>query len=316
MGRYTVHLPKFVFESNLGELLARLGEARRRSQVCFDFQDVKYYIPAAIVSVVATVNQLRDLNIQCSFVNYKDCEAFRYLQRIDLFTQVGLNLPEGFHRGSGSSDFIPVEKIESGTNTDRLSIRLGECIDPENGAARKLIAYASSEGILNCRQHSGAIGYVSAQYAAKYDLARIGVADCGCGILESFRGKRSTYYRPGMSDTDAIELALRPYVSSAIDSPRSYGKSPNLGIGLSMLQNLVRQTLGHMVVVSGTGWWWQDGAISPQMGLLPWNSSFAGTVCSIGFKRREIDDFNAMLEEARRRVKGLPGEEPDARLFA
>lgn len=84
-----------------------------------------------------------------------------------------------------------------------------------------------------------------------------------------------------MSDTEAIELAILPNVSSTADVRTPYGKSPNLGIGLSMLRELVRQTFGHMVVLSGTGWWMQDGRSPSRRGRLPGGGKFAGTVCSI-----------------------------------
>lgn len=314
MGSHTIKLPQYVFESNLGELLARLGECRSHSEVCFDFQQVAYYIPAAIVSVVAMVNELHVQDVRCSFVNHKDCEAFRYLQRIDLFSEMGLDLPEDFFRRSGSRDFVPVEKINSATKPE-LASSLGECIDPAGGPAKQVIEFSAGECILNCRQHSRAIGYVSAQYAAKSDFARIGVADCGRGIRGSFRDNRSKFYREGMTDAEAIALAIRPNVSSTADLPHMYGKSPNAGVGLSMLRDLVRQTLGHMVVVSGSGWWKQDGVRSPKSDGLPGNGFFPGTVCSVCFTRKQIGDYDAMLKEARRKVKGLPEEESDANLF-
>ncbi len=314
MGSHEIVLPKYVFESNLGELLARLGEARRHSEVCFDFERVVYYIPAAIVSVVSTVNELHGQRVECSFVNCENCEAFRYLQRIDLFTQVGLNLPEDFRRRSGSSDFIPVERIDPASKIAELSALLGECVDPGNGAAKQMIEWASGECILNCRQHSRAIGYVSAQYAAKRDFARIGVADCGRGILESFRSNGSRFYREGMNDTEAIALAIRPNVSSTADLPHMYGISPNRGVGLSMLRDLVRQTLGYMLVISGTGWWMQEGTSPATGGRLPRGASFGGTVCSICFRRSEIDDFNRMIREAWE-VLGLSGTDSDAKVF-
>ncbi len=309
-----VILPKDVFESNLVDLLALLGEARQHSRVLFDFHRVGYYIPAAIVSVVATVNHIREHG-ECAFTNHEICTAFRYFQRMDLFSHVGLNLPEDFHRNPNSSDFIPVKKVDPAANdVAQLATLLGECIDPTNGPAKQAVEYSASENILNCRQHSRAIGYVSAQYAPKRDYARIGIADCGRGILESFRANQSGFYREGMTDTEALELAIQPNVSSTTHLPHMYGKSPNRGVGLSMMRDLVRQTMGYMVLVSGTGWWMQDGTKPARSGRLPRGHSFQGVVCSICFQRNEIVDFNAMLEEARQ-VLGLQGSDPDGSLF-
>ncbi|VVM08551.1 hypothetical protein MAMC_02268 [Methylacidimicrobium cyclopophantes] len=93
-----------------------------------------------------------------------------------------------------------------------------------------------------------------------------------------------------------------------------YGKSPNRGVGLSMLQDLVRQTMGTMVILSGCGWWMQDGELPSESGRLPRGASFGGTVCSICFRRKEIYDFNLMLREAWK-VLGLSGASQDSGLF-
>src|SRR5437763_163727 len=106
-----VTLPGFIFEKNLPTLLNRLGAANGEQKVIFDFEKVRYFIPGAIVTICAKIKGWHREGKDLYFRNHKKNAAFKYLQRINFFTTVGLDLPEEFVRKPGSPDFIPLREL-------------------------------------------------------------------------------------------------------------------------------------------------------------------------------------------------------------
>ncbi|MEO6053339.1 MAG: hypothetical protein ABIP97_04935, partial [Chthoniobacterales bacterium] len=195
-----------------------------------------------------------------------------------------------------------------------VASRVAGCVDPCRGEAFRLLEFASSEAILNARQHSGGAGFVSAQYAPKKELARIGVADCGIGIRASFQRNESPFYKKGMTELDALLLALKPEVSSTTHLRTAYGSSPNKGVGLSMMLNLMSQSLGYMCLISGEAWWYKEGQDQAKYGVFRNGKRFEGTICAIAFQRGQIDNYFEMLERARNELK-LKSDKPVGNIF-
>src|SRR5438874_487331 len=115
--------------------------------------------------------------------------------------------------------FIPVAIAALVARID-LALRRGQAFVP-----------AGLEHCENLRQHAGQRGFVCAQYSQKQDRARIGIADSGIGIYESFRQSSSPRYREGMDDLQTIELAMAPWSSSRAHLKGAYGESANKGVG-------------------------------------------------------------------------------------
>ncbi|MCB1099685.1 MAG: hypothetical protein KDN22_29205 [Verrucomicrobiae bacterium] len=315
----TIQLPAFVFEENLGNLVAALsaGDLEARS-IMLDFGNVKYYIPIGVTMVISAVGDWLAHGKEIQFSNHKNNAAFRYLQRIDFFKHAGLLLDEDFERHPSGSAFVPIEEVQigGGTSSDKSASALATClVDTEDAMnpVYQLTQYCVGEIISNCKQHSLNRGFASAQYAPKSDMARIGIADRGVGILESFRQNQSPHYRDGMSDADALLLALQPQVSSKTHLPKpAYGHVPNLGIGLSMISQLVAQTLGKLCIVSGTGVLLQDGNRKAESKMLLPGYSFHGTAVSVGFKRSEIVDYKDLQQNAWKAVELTNGQDADS----
>lgn len=301
-----LRLPSQVYENHLPALLARLADGDMGRPVVLDFAAVRYYIPAAVTAIIAKVRHWKDTGVSYRFENYRENPAFRYLQRVNFFQQLGLDLPEDFTRHDPGDAFLPVQEVSSAmheADVSGLALQLARCLaagdDVPDEDAVHLLKYSTGELILNCKQHSGSVGYVSAQFAPTRDMARIGIADSGVGILGSFRQQGSPHYRPGMDDRDGLELALRPLTSSTTHIRTAYGRSPNYGVGLSMLHQLAKQSLGYLFLASGTHWFLQDNNRPPRFGQLPEGKSFQGTVCSAAFMRGQIADHLRMIEQAR-----------------
>ena len=313
-----ISLPTYVFEKEMAGFLNTLGAGNSANAVVLNFARVKYYIPGAIVALIARIKKWLLSGTSVSLANHETSDAFRYLQRLDVFKNLGLDLPEDFTR-HGSSDFVPVIEISCETaNVSPIATQLAQCITPGDNAREvsQLLSFASSEAMLNCKQHSLASGYVTGQYAAKRDFARIAIADFGRGILASFRENGSPHYHDGMTELEALQRAIVPEVSSTthfLPGPYSQG-SPNRGIGLSMMQALMGQACGWMFLASGQAWFLQDGNKSPTWGVFSEGQGYPGMVCSIAFQRGQVDSYQRMLCEARISL-GLQTDENYNNLF-
>src|SRR5262245_52314961 len=104
-GECRITLPAHVFDKELFHLLEVLGRGDGYATVRVDLQRVKYYIPAAMVAVLAKLKWWVSQGVKPILENYASNDAFRYLQRIDFFSTLGISVPEDFRRHTGSRDF-------------------------------------------------------------------------------------------------------------------------------------------------------------------------------------------------------------------
>ena len=313
----THRLPSKVFESNLPRLLDGFaGMDAGEEPLVLDFRHVEYWIPAAIVFACAMANCWRERGRSVSFLHVGECRAFGYLQRMDFFERVGLKIPEHFNRHDPGTSFVEIQEVFPGPARmkDPVATSLAVCLaGTENrlNDALRFSEYAVGEVVANCQQHAMKPGFAAAQYAARTDSVRIGVADYGIGIRESFRLAVSPHYREGMTDPEALELAMRPWVSSKNHlRTGSYGESPNRGIGLKMIRHMVSDSFGELFISSGRAWthFRNSGCTT---GVLSHDRRVPGTLVSIRFDRGNVGDFQGMLQAAQAAV-GLTTEDAEA----
>jgi len=83
---------------------------------------VKHYIPVAITLIVASIRNWKAQGKEVVLVNHQNNEAFRYLQRIDFFTALGLNYQEDFKRHAPLGDFVTITRVhrEASRNIEPL----------------------------------------------------------------------------------------------------------------------------------------------------------------------------------------------------
>lgn len=311
-------LPSKVFEVSLPRLLHDLAVLdSAEGLLSLDFRRVEYWIPAAIVSVCAMANRWSDQGRDVSFQNVESAPACGYLQRIDFFERVGLRLPENFCRRAAGTSFVEIQQIDPGTArlNEPLTRALAECLagtTEESDEVLRFAQYSLGEIIANCQQHAGKQGFAAAQYVAAREWARIGIADCGMGIRESFRSAESPHFRDGMSHAEALELAMTPWVSSKNHLKSGpYGESPNRGVGLKMILHMLQDSFGEMFIGSGDAWRHYRGNGTVEAGTLPRGRDFPGTCVSIRFDRAQIDDFQRMVAAAGAAINLTPDQGDD-----
>lgn len=317
----TIQLPSRIFENNLSHLLEALGRADESNcPLNLNFEHVKYWIPPAIVALCAMIDVWKERGRKITLVNLEECEALAYLQRVDFFETLGISIPEKFQRHDSSASLVEIQRINPGKEgfRDELSGKLAAVLagsDDSSNDAYQLTQFSIGEIVSNIRHHAGRHGYISAQYFGKRDWARIGVADAGVGILDSFRRTESPHYRDGMTDQDALEIAMQPWTSSRthlIAGP--YGESPNRGIGLKMILRLALGTGGEMLIASGNAYMHFRSKPSSTPKSLSNNARFPGTMVSVLFDRGQITNFRDLLNAATRGV-GLTSSHSDENLF-
>ena len=310
-----VVLPAYGLESGIIRLLETLSAVEGAPRVRMDFRMVKFYHPCAIVAVLARVKAWLVRGSTVCFVNHRECEAFRYLQRIDFFRTAGLDLSEDFVRHDSTGRFVSVREIPVGApNISMMATEIAECFSPGDfilNPLHQLLQYALGETLSNCKQHAKAPGFVAAQHTPRDDRVRFAVADIGIGIRESFRQNHSPHFQEGMGDPEALALALRPFVSSVNHLPHAYGHPSNMGIGLSMLRALTRQLGGSMFLTSGRAWWGYDVEGNERWGTLAVGFQWSGTICALSLRRSDVEDYTRHLATARASLRLTPGP-PDA----
>ena len=172
-----------------------------------------------------------------------------------------------------------------------------------------MLQYSVSELANNVIQHARAPGFATAQYMARTDIIRVAMADTGIGVLRSFAENNSPFWKPEMTEAEAIALALQPKVSSKLHLTTAWGESINAGVGLTLLKEFCSLAGGCFFMASGNGVCFQlAGDKSFNQNSLRGN--FHGTVCALSFNRATIRNFPELLHKAKQSVSLLPtGEE-------
>lgn len=319
----TIRLPSAVYDDSVGVLIAQLISAEQREPklLSVDFQDVQFYVPVALTTLLATVNRWKKQGREVEFVNLEYCPSLGYLQRMDFLALSGVPLAEKFRRHDAAGRFLPLCPVDGTTrgNVDKLCADLAGCVFPELAESEDLEAtgpfdmlqYAASELINNVIQHARGPGYVAAQVYLKSGLVRLAVVDAGIGIRESFEETRPIFWDPKMSHLDAVRTALQPKVSSKMHLPVAWGEAVNAGVGLSMLKEVARHADGLFTLISGNGFYQHNHherrTLPSELNL---GQSFPGTVCSLQLSKQKLGNLQQILQAAK---KGIGLIQPDRR---
>jgi hypothetical protein len=248
-------------------------------------------------------------------------EVTSYLQRMDFFKSIHIDIAEKFMRHPSEARFVVFTEINSASSqsTEDLSERMATCITGESDDDEVVftdqppvagyfegIAYSVSELIKNVQQHSCGVGHIVAQHYRSTGLTQIAIVDNGIGIKESFFRSSSPVSAQIDSDLDAIKLALEAEVSSKTHSV-GVGGIENAGVGLTFLTEIARNAKGHFQVVSGNGFVSMDRELDLA-------NVFNGTFVCITFDRNSLATFGNLLENARLKILGAPDSDLDVDL--
>ncbi len=309
-----ITLPRTVYDFNAGDFLTALvTPSDERGPISVDFKATTFLVPIATVGLLAAVKRWHSQGRAVFFTNCLECACFAYLQRMNLFQEAGILIPEAFERHQ-STQFVELKCIDTTLgNVGPLSTSIAACAfpsladsdDPEITGPFDVVEYASSELILNVQQHSRGVGYVSAQVYPSSGLVRIAIADSGMGIRQSFEETHPPGWHSSYDDLDALTFALKPRVSSKMHlQASSYGNAQtNAGVGLSILKELAKLTDGIFTLASGNGFHQENhNQFSPFSPLITKHrlpNPFLGTLCSLELSQKKLLNHQEMLMNAK-----------------
>jgi hypothetical protein len=299
----TIKLMPAVFEPELVPFLAVIWKNAADPDLEVDFTRAHFYIPMAVTALLARIDYARSNGGTVKLIGLRECKNFHYLQRIDFFNQLGIELEEDFVRHAPGTAFVPLREIPLGLVTiknDEMATELAACMaGAEAGDVFQLSQYALGEVIANVKQHAERPGFACAQRFQRDEMSRIGIADCGVGLRESFRRTGSPKFRQEMNDLQVLELAMAPYGSSKAHVTASlYGETANKGLGLTMTRFMAAETYGHFFLSSGKAWWYRDGLAAPIFGEFADGISVQGTVVSAAFQRSQVTSYAELRQQA------------------
>ena len=177
-----------------------------------------------------------------------------------------------------------------------------------------VVQYCCGELFSNCRQHARANAFAFADFDAERDLVRFAVADCGSGLKQSFVQNESPHVHPSVDDVDAVKIALKPGISSTTRARHPYSRSPNFGVGLSMVREFTLLAGGHFFIQSRRAWLYETAGRLPSQGNCQAGAGWPGTLVNAAMPRAGCGEYLEMLRSAHRAL-GLTDDTPENKLF-
>lgn len=295
----TIPIPAQINASGLLPFLAQLGQPVDEAGVRMDFSGLRRVTPPGLVALVAAMLHLRREHRPVEFAGLSACPITGYLQRMDALRACGIELPETFARHDASGRFVPVRLVDH--RVDEMGRDISACLAPGGGdydhpncGLYDFSWYVLTEVANNIRQHSGGLGFASAQVSREEGLVRLALADNGMGILGSFRDAGFPWSRE-MSDMEAIRKALEPKVSCKIGEP-------NEGVGLTLVSEMAKLTRSWLLIVSGRGVLQMSAGREPVLTELPDGGDFHGTLMTMVFRQNAARDYPSLLNKAKIRA--------------
>ena len=181
-------------------------------------------------------------NIKCEKLEAK---SKKYLERMGLFDLLGIESGIQITKHEAAGRFVPLTQIKTSEELTKFITEVTPLLHLKPIHAEPL-RYVLSELIRNVLEHSlsrqGAI--VSAQYYAKSNTVRVGIADHGVGIVEPINQS----YNP-KNDLEAIQLALIPGITGT--TKNEGGTEYNAGAGLFFIKSIATVNKDFFVIYSG-----------------------------------------------------------------
>lgn len=180
-----------------------------------------------------------------------ESDAYRYLQRIDFFSELGVHRQEGFRRHDPTGRFVPLKRIVDMRTARSLADQAADVLEEKlpgvGPSPLRMARFIFEELGANIVQHSQSpeTGFGMAQADSQARRIEIAFADSGVGFL------RSLLQNPELAgrieeDAEALQLAIGRAVSS-----REPGRG-NMGMGLALLVSFADVIGGDLRIASGS----------------------------------------------------------------
>ncbi|GAB4346420.1 MAG: hypothetical protein OHK0038_26600 [Flammeovirgaceae bacterium] len=190
---------------------------------------------------------------------------------------------------SYSQTTVPIRTVETRAEVDKFSNELITVLnkDFENYDSEDVdfFKYILSELLNNAVDHGESFAVVSAQKFPKLNEFEISVVDAGLGFYQTI--KRA--YEDVNDDVEAIKEALKKGVTGA----KTYlyaGSTRNVGRGLYVISQMVKDSEGELLILSGKGFY--DFKSNSSLILeKSWNGSIVCVRLNLDKFKKNVMDF-------------------------
>lgn len=181
-------------------------------------------------------------------------QRYGFLQRMDFFRTIGVQIREPFRRYEPSGRFVPVRQVSASREVYEASAEIVETLRIDDREAANVLRHCIGEVIDNVFVHANSPtnATICAQHFPNACLTQVGIVDTGIGFRASFAAS-PVYKAMNLTDRDSITLGLAPYITSkpyvgGMYESSGYGR---LGVGLFIVANVLKEIGGRIQITSG-----------------------------------------------------------------
>jgi anti-sigma regulatory factor (Ser/Thr protein kinase) len=241
-----IHLPNSAFLGNIDTFLRGFEPSDpERLEITANQKWISVH-PAVLSMIAALGVSIKPGDIQCEKFEAK---SKHYFIRMRLFEMLNISTELSIVEHEPAGRFIPITQIHT---SDELTKFITEMIpllhlEPEQA---KTIGYIISELARNVIEHANSKdgAFLCAQYYAKSNTIRIGIADTGVGIKATISQSYSV-----KTDLEAIQLALWPGITGT--TRREGGTEQNAGAGLFFTKSIAQVNRDFFIIYSGNAFY-------------------------------------------------------------
>ena len=298
-----IHLPNSAFLGNIDTFI-RSFDSSAPTSLNITANDKWISVHPVVLSLIASLGlTIKPENIICQPLMAK---SRHYFERMGLFRLLGISSGIQVVAHESAGRFIPLTQINNSGQLTNFITEMVPLLHLEPSQADP-IKYIVSELVRNVFEHSG-LKYgaiLCAQYYAKSNSIRIGIADAGVGIKRTINQSW-----PAKTDLEAIKLALIPGITGT--TRKEGGTEQNAGAGLFFIKSIAKVNRDFFMVYSGNAMYKllktesskqvrlyanpDKDKHSENEGLPRWQ----GTVVGVDINLDHKSEFSALLDQIRK----------------
>lgn len=269
-----IHLPRYLTTNYIVDALNAFSnalEAYGTEEFEFECSAICFIDPFFICIFTEVLRKLQSRGARVNLLNIP-LNIQSYLSRMDFFENAAIADPLNQSRNDCSNKLAELQKIDNQRTIDELSYKLSKALigslddynpesepNPHTGEQphdqmQNSINYILSESLQNSLSHGRKKGFdtayvwTSLQYYPTTQIVNLAIVDNGAGFL------RTLCDHPDIKEKtheEAIRLALLPEKSCNRDQWLKTGDAANLGLGLTVISDLVLAASGSIDIISG-----------------------------------------------------------------
>jgi len=287
---------------SLLESLPKRGRSESRP-INVVLQELRWIEALPLAVLAAYVNNRRKVGARATIYIPP---RYEFLQRMDLFTVIGADVPERFTRHDAQGRFVPLREVTRTSEVHTVAADVVATLRVEDPEAARVLRHCIGELVDNVFVHANSPtnATVCAQHFPNARRTQVGIVDTGVGFRTSF-AESETLGTMDLSDRDAITLGLAPYVTSKPYAPTmpyspGYGR---LGVGLFIVSEVLAAVGGQVLVCSGDTVFRRGGSRKRWERVRPWQ----GAILGFDVPDEPLVSYDEALREARRMAREQAG---------